>query len=76
MKVVGYAKTGYAVCVFPNSADRFSVNTLANPVKMGAIICIEFLGPSRAKPASRSLRRVLLTPQVNPVSLYRYGKRT
>ena len=33
-------------------------------------------GPSRAKSASRSLRRALLTPQANPGSLYRCGKRT
>ena len=33
-------------------------------------------GPSRAKSASHSLRRALLTPQVNPGSLYRCGKRT
>ena len=33
-------------------------------------------GPSRAKSASRSLRRALLTPQVNAGSLYRCGKRT
>ena len=30
----------------------------------------------RAKPASRSFRRALLTPQVNTGSLYRCGKRT
>ena len=34
------------------------------------------VGPSRAKSAPRSLRRALLTPQVNPGSLYRCGKRT
>ena len=39
----------------------------------GVLVALE--GPSRAKPASRSLRRVLLTPQVNPGSLYRCGKR-
>ena len=33
-------------------------------------------GPSRAKSASRSLRRALLMPQVNTGSLYRCGKRT
>ena len=33
-------------------------------------------GPSRAKPASRSLRRVLLTPQFKAGSLYRRGERT
>ena len=33
-------------------------------------------GLSRAKSASRSLRRTLKTPQVNPGSLYRCGKRT
>ena len=33
-------------------------------------------GPSRAKFASWSLRRALLMPQANPVSLYRCGKRT
>ena len=42
--------------------------------------CIVFedsrTGPSRAKSASRSLRRALLTPQANPGSLYRCGKRT
>ena len=32
-------------------------------------------GPSRAQPASRSLRRALLTPQVNPGSRYHCGKR-
>ena len=31
------------------------------------------MGPSRAKSASRSLRRALLMPQVNPGSLYRCG---
>ena len=31
------------------------------------------LGPSRAKSAPRSLRRVLLMPQVNPASRYRCG---
>ena len=31
-------------------------------------------GPSRAKSASRSWRRALLMPQVNPGSLYRCGK--
>ena len=31
-------------------------------------------GPSRAKSASRSLRRALLTPQVNTGSLYRCGR--
>ena len=34
------------------------------------------MGPSRAKSASRSLRRALLIPQVHPGSLYRCGKRT
>ena len=34
-----------------------------------------FLAARRAQSASRSLRRVLLTPQVNPGSLYRGGKR-
>ena len=34
------------------------------------------MGPSREKSASRSLRRALLTPQVNPGSLYRCAKRT
>ena len=33
-------------------------------------------GTSRAKSASRSLRRALLTPQVNPESLCRRGRRT
>ena len=33
------------------------------------------LGPSRAKSASRSLRRALLLPQTNPGSLYRRAKR-
>ena len=33
-------------------------------------------GPSRAKPASRSLRRALLTPQVNTGSLYRCRRST
>ena len=33
-------------------------------------------GTSRAKVASRSLRRALLTPQVNPGSRYRCGERT
>ena len=33
-------------------------------------------GPSRAESASRSLRRALLMPLVNPGSLYRSGKRT
>ena len=33
-------------------------------------------GPSRAQSASLSLRRALLTPQVNPGSRYRCGKRT
>ena len=33
-------------------------------------------GPSRAKSAPRSLRRALLTPQVNAGSLYRCGNRT
>ena len=33
-------------------------------------------GPSREKSASRSLRRALLMPLVNPGSRYRYGKRT
>ena len=33
-------------------------------------------GPSRAKSASRSLRRALLVPQVNPGSLYRCSKGT
>ena len=33
-------------------------------------------GPSRANYASRSLRRALLIPQVNPGSLYRCGKRS
>ena len=33
-------------------------------------------GPSRAKTASRSLRRALLTPQVNTGSLYRCAKST
>ena len=32
-------------------------------------------GPSRAQYASRSVRRVLLRPQVNPGSRYRYDKR-
>ena len=35
----------------------------------------EQVRPRRAKAASRSLRRVLLTPQVNPGSLYRCGQR-
>ena len=34
------------------------------------------VGPSRAKSASRSARRALLTPQVNPGSRYRCGSRT
>ena len=33
-------------------------------------------GPSRAKSAPRSFRRVLLTPHVHPGSLYRCGNRT
>ena len=33
-------------------------------------------GPSRARSASRSSRRALLMPRVNPGSLYRCGKRT
>ena len=32
-------------------------------------------GPCSPKPASRSLRRALLTPQVNSGSFYRCGKR-
>ena len=32
-------------------------------------------GPSRSKSASRSSRRALLMPQVNPGSRYRCGKR-
>ena len=39
-------------------------------------IVASFMGPSRAKSASRSLRRALLTLTVNPGSLDRYGKRT
>ena len=35
-----------------------------------------FYGPPRRNPASRSLRRALLMPQVNTGSLYRRGKRT
>ena len=34
------------------------------------------LGPSRAKPASRSLLRALLTPWVNTGSLYRCSRST
>ena len=34
---------------------------------------LKLRGPSSPKPASRSLRRALLTPQVNPGSLYRCG---
>ena len=34
----------YAMCVFPNSKDQFSVNTLAHPQKNGAIFRIKFLG--------------------------------
>ena len=33
-------------------------------------------GPSSPKPAPRSWRCALLTPQVNPGSFYRCGKRT
>ena len=40
------------------------------------VISERSIGPSRAKSASRSLRRALLMPQVNPGSLNRCGNRT
>ena len=41
VKCVGTAPTGYAMCVFPNSKDKFSVNTLAHPQRHGAIFRIK-----------------------------------
>ena len=54
---------------------------LLGSVCLGAVLYLYLLlvrgvGPSRAKSASRSLRRALLMPQVNTGSLYRCGKRT
>ena len=46
------------------SSDPFIVTTLGPQSR----------GPSRAHSASRSLRRALLTPQVNAGSLYRGGE--
>ena len=45
-------------------------------VKCFGCVVDKSLGPSSPKPASRSLRRALLMPQVNTGSLYRCGKRT
>ena len=54
------------------SNGTFSVGAKAGALSVGH----DRPGPSRAKSASRSLRRALLTRQVNPGSRYRCGKRT
>ena len=42
----------------------------------GAVANLNAVGPSRAKPAPRASRRVLLVPQDNPGSRYRFGRST
>ena len=55
----------------PTSSDFSCARRFA-----GIIPLLCFGGPSRAKSASRSLRRALLMPWVNAGSRYRRGKRT
>ena len=52
-------------------------------IQVATAVCVRFVEERargfqacRANSATRSLRRALLPPQVNPGSLYRCGKRT
>ena len=71
LKASGALLGFYSLRIHVGSEARLSALALAD-----ATLAPAFDGPSRAKSASRSLRRALLIPQVNTGSLYRCGNRT
>ena len=64
-----------------NKADELNMTVIRvfmiKMVNIGIIFAdLKKLARPAAKPASRSVPRALLTPALNPGSLYRRGKRT
>ena len=70
---------GMAVCGWPEQRAecRIPKRVRDEMVAWSQAECMtaDWMRPSRAKSALRSLRRALLMPRVNPGSLYRCGKR-